>query len=145
MSASVSLNTDYSITKTLHLFFSGTGCDSGSWLDLLNMVAPFLFQTTVHTFFSFHPIASYLLARETLGGRGYGLVLLSRAETRFLPPSSCMSLSSVRLEAFLFLFSLMGLKTELLGCLCHCIMPGINFSLQLLDIYQPGNFLSQPG
>lgn len=125
-------------------FFSGTGCDSGYWLDLFYMVAPFWFQTSIYAAFSFHPIASCLLARETLGKRGGDGLVLSRAETRFLSPSSC-TFALCQVGNLVIFFPLMGHETELLGCLYHCIMPDINLSLQLLEISQPGNFLSQPG
>lgn len=76
-------------------FYCGTGCDSGSQLNLLNVVALFGFEPS-------HPLLfpSPEVHRGTLGPRGR-FILLPWAETRLQSPSSCTCLPSVRLEAFL--------------------------------------------
>lgn len=47
--------------------------------------------------------------------------------------------------SLLIIFLLLGFKTGLSICPCHCMIPSINLSIQLLDTSQLGDFLSLPG
>lgn len=48
----MAVSKESSIIKTLHLFFSGKGHDSGRQLDLFDVIIPFQYQAAIHTFFS---------------------------------------------------------------------------------------------
>lgn len=89
-----------------------------------------------------HTRAWNLLASGTSGARGC-LLLLPQAETKFQSPSPCMCLLSVRGKPA-YLIPLAEPQDRAAYLCCHTIL-GINLSLRLLSISQPGNFLFQLG
>lgn len=90
------------------------------------------------------PKALYLLVKGTPGATRR-LLLLLWAELRVQSISAYMFLLSPQGWKLLSFFTLQGLKTGLLICLCHHMIPCINLSLSLLGNSQPGNFLMQSG
>ena len=113
----------------LHLFFSGTGCDSGPWLHFLSVTIPFQFQAAVPSFFLLPHQSLKSISSWHLRGKGEASPFALNRD-KGPEPLTLHMFALCLVRRLLATFPWLGPKTGLSVCPCHPVIPGIDFPLR---------------